>query len=758
MRLPKVVFFLILSFFLFTPRYSYAAFNGGINIGPHLEEFGRAAQLSDWVYVMIRPDQIPALINLWNNNPDTNLIIRGHSPDSQGSSLTVQYAQEWAAALETLPRPVYFMPINEPNNPNESIGSNGIGGIPADKASQYVFDLYAALNQKGLLSSDKVFLLSPAFDVYQLYDNGVKNTPNGTISPYIENMGGWEFFRDIFDGIALNLYGEFINGSLEGTPAIKKGQNYDGFLVSNFGAPANEAKNVKIFALETGAKIANQPVRYSENSGLIIDYLKSVKDVWGRDPNFIMYSIFSYDPAKSYEPWIYDDSDVLEAMELNPANTEPTIAPPSANTNPVIDMYNITKRSNSRLLPQSIQDKITISTCVGGINILGNCIFGEKKQVTYQNINTGNLAGETQNFQPIYVPGTKVVNAEKKCGIDNCALSNLFQAIIAPQMSDKLTGSLNAYCPSGLNCNQKNIPSSNNSSVLAGETSKPQEVVNSYNFTMKMLLPASIGGTYADIPAIESPTPIPTSTPVPTISTIPTISPTSTPIPSVTPPPSTDITSLKDPDGSYELKQLIAQASDHFKIPQAVIAAVSWIEGAHIWYYDGTKTSQYMQPGAQDPKNCSENPWTAAGPMQFTRGQWEPPPPAYKEAVKEATGQQDRVGDRCNLMDSFWGAAKKLKDDSSTGNNSSLNWDKAAVANAGYHYYGLCGRCPFSNGDPELNLGRTDIFACIRFRGKSYCEYMWDYYQCNDNSATTEEFISCAKSKGLETGVRKFTP
>lgn len=750
MNLPKIFFsFAILLFIiLFIPKHSYAAFNGGINIGPHLEEFEQAAQLSDWVYVMIRPDQLPALISLWDKYPNTNVIIRGHIPDSQGSSLTQQYAQEWANALAALPRPVYFMPVNEPNNPAES-GS----GIPAQTVINYI----NALKTAGLFNNTNIRILSPAIDVYSMADR----EDYSSSSNYARQLNDLSpnFFSQFY-GLALNLYGEYIDGELNvNAHDVKKG-DYKQFIKDYMGITGSP----RIFIVETGVKkVEDQGVRYAENRVEILKYLDVMKKLWGSDANVNMFAIFSYDPDSQHNPsastWIYTDTEVLNAMNLNASSdqAEPTLAPPSVETDPVIDMYNITKRSNSRLLPATVQESNSqkTSSCRLGINIGGECLFGY----------TGALATETENFQPVYLPQLKVVNSSSPCTNLGC----LFTNIIARKMSDRLTGSLNAYCPSGLNCNQKVQNNSGNSSVLAGETSKPQEVVNSYNFTMKMLLPASIGGSYADIPAIESPTPIPTSTPVPTVSVEPSIiiTPISTPTPLISPPPSTDLAFLKDPSGSNTLKQLIINVANYYKVPPAIIASISWIEGNNVWNYSSQQIEDYSQENAIDPfweennpilrlvdialwgAPCKTNSSLAAGPMQFTLPTW----PGYKNSVRNAPGESQRNPIVCNIKDAFWATGKMNKERSGTAGSTAMNWDKKAVGKAGKAYYGVCGNCPGTTGDPELNTNKNyDKFACNRFSsitpgGMSYCEYMWLYYQCNENSSSSDQFYQCIGGK-----------
>ena len=101
----------------------------------------------------------------------------------------------------------------------------------------------------------------------------------------------------------------------------------------------------------------------------------------------------------------------------------------------------------------------------------------------------------------------------------------------------------------------------------------------------------------------------------------------------------------------------------------------------------------------------------------------------YKNAVNEATGE-GRNPHICNIKDSVFAATKKMKVDSGIlGDNR--EWDKSVVRKVATRYYGECLCCP-GGGDTELCTPRGGemTLACRRL-GRTYCEFVWEYYQEN---------------------------
>ncbi|MCR4263512.1 MAG: CHAP domain-containing protein [Candidatus Roizmanbacteria bacterium] len=196
-----------------------------------------------------------------------------------------------------------------------------------------------------------------------------------------------------------------------------------------------------------------------------------------------------------------------------------------------------------------------------------------------------------------------------------------------------------------------------------------------------------------------------------------------------------------DPNISGSLRVLIKQAGDAFSVPWQVVEATLHIEGEHAFGLSPEEVIEYQQPGAEVPTNCDPNFCSAAGPMQMTTGiddtgstscsvclgpgrtcpnAWS----GYENAVTEKTND-GRTPNVCNLKDSLYGGAKKLKNDSKTG-ESDIVWDKIDVTKAAQAYYGSCTPCNVAKA------GTGAYFACQRL-GKTYCDYVWDYYQQNLN-------------------------
>ena len=161
-----------------------------------------------------------------------------------------------------------------------------------------------------------------------------------------------------------------------------------------------------------------------------------------------------------------------------------------------------------------------------------------------------------------------------------------------------------------------------------------------------------------------------------------------------------------------------------FKVPPAVIAGVANIEGHHLWSYTDIEILAFSEEGEQDPyKTCQPNECGARGPMQFLTGEevdedkcpqavgvdvWS----VYREAVNEVTNE-GRTPHVCNIKDSIFAAAKKLKGDSQTTPENDCQWNKEQVYNAARGYYGKC--------EYEARWGDTIIYG-------NYCQQVWEYY------------------------------
>lgn len=162
-------------------------------------------------------------------------------------------------------------------------------------------------------------------------------------------------------------------------------------------------------------------------------------------------------------------------------------------------------------------------------------------------------------------------------------------------------------------------------------------------------------------------------------------------------------------------------------VPTCVIEAISYMEFTTVFNYSPDQVNQYIQPGQVIP-NCPWNSCSAAGHMQMTMGTDDKGSPAcnrccwngnclnscpnawasYGNAVNEYDGANHQAH-VCNLRDSTFAAAKKLKKDSGTA-PTFRNWDQQAIYEAGRRYFGEC-KTPFSH------LGN-----------RTYCEFI--IHQC----------------------------
>ncbi len=199
------------------------------------------------------------------------------------------------------------------------------------------------------------------------------------------------------------------------------------------------------------------------------------------------------------------------------------------------------------------------------------------------------------------------------------------------------------------------------------------------------------------------------------------------PIPSQTP-------NGKPIDQSFAaLQQLYEYVGNKVGVPSCVIEAVSYIEYPTVYNYSQSQINQYSQPGGRIP-NCPWNSCSAAGHMQMTMGIddrgstscnrccWtnskgvttcqKSCPNAWVTYGNAAT-QYESISHTphvCNLLDSTYAAAKKLKTDSGTAARD-MNWTNEAYMRAGTRYYGNC------------------TVKYDRLGNRTYCEYL--AYNCS---------------------------
>ncbi len=217
-------------------------------------------------------------------------------------------------------------------------------------------------------------------------------------------------------------------------------------------------------------------------------------------------------------------------------------------------------------------------------------------------------------------------------------------------------------------------------------------------------------------------------------STGPSTNPSSIPTPlnSLTPFP-TNVIPSQTPGGKpvdqtfTAIQTFYDYVGQKVSVPTCVIEAISYMEYTPVLKYTPEQVNQYIQPGQKIP-NCPWNSCSAAGHMQMTIGTDERGSTScnrccwngkclnscpnawgsYGNAVNQYDGASHQ-SNVCNLRDSTFAAAKKLKQDSGT-QAGNRNWDQNAIFQAGKRYFGEC-KTPFQH------LGN-----------RTYCEFI--IHQC----------------------------
>lgn len=178
------------------------------------------------------------------------------------------------------------------------------------------------------------------------------------------------------------------------------------------------------------------------------------------------------------------------------------------------------------------------------------------------------------------------------------------------------------------------------------------------------------------------------------------------------------------------LRGIVMEVSQRVGVPEGVLMGVLSIENPAVFYLPEIKVREYSKAGAVWPE-CRPNICSAAGPMQITTGvdsfgssscsqccwkgscldtrggcpnQWA----IYGQAVN-LYGGYNREPNPCNILDNIYAGALKLKTDSKASNP--LVWTKEEVFRAARAYYGDCS------------------VKYSRLGNRTYCEYVWDYYQ-----------------------------
>ena len=174
------------------------------------------------------------------------------------------------------------------------------------------------------------------------------------------------------------------------------------------------------------------------------------------------------------------------------------------------------------------------------------------------------------------------------------------------------------------------------------------------------------------------------------------------------------------------LSEIFEEVSIKVGVPKKILEAVLRIETLSTFNLSPSEIQKYSTPGNFLP-HCRPNICSATGPMQMTIGvdhngnsscpscgigfcpnAWA----VYRNAIN-ILGNYSHSPNPCNIRDNIYAAAWKLKKDS--GAEDPLIWTKDQVFRAATRYYGSC----------------SNKYRFSRFGGRTYCEYVWDYYQGN---------------------------
>lgn len=163
-------------------------------------------------------------------------------------------------------------------------------------------------------------------------------------------------------------------------------------------------------------------------------------------------------------------------------------------------------------------------------------------------------------------------------------------------------------------------------------------------------------------------------------------------------------------DCSQVLLGILNEAAGAARMPTGVLVAIGLSENLKgVMRMNEEDIARYSGPGAEMP-DCAESDRGAKGPMQFTDGSvpgtfdtWS----AYKDFIITAGARPEGYEPKiCNIKDSIYAAAHKLKSDSGIPfDDPATGWTEEQVFAAARAYLGAC-----------------------ESRGVTYCENVWEFY------------------------------
>lgn len=167
--------------------------------------------------------------------------------------------------------------------------------------------------------------------------------------------------------------------------------------------------------------------------------------------------------------------------------------------------------------------------------------------------------------------------------------------------------------------------------------------------------------------------------------------------------PATTVTSLRD---------IFTEVEQKVQVPARIVEGVLLVESPATFNFSKAEIQNYSQPGATIP-SCRPNECSAAGPMQMTTGIDNIGSSRCGgcglNQCPNAWAQYGQGLQPCNLRDSIYAGAAKLKKDS--GNKGGV-WTQDQVYRAAVRYYGSC----------------SDNYRYQKLGGRTYCEFLWWYY------------------------------
>lgn len=406
--IKKVVVLLIIS--IFCTQTAFAT-KGGINVGPYYDQIpvaGGAIGPNGWVYALGCPADVQVMSRFYTGSPDYNFMIRAfyRAGDFSTPEQARKNAEDWAKALAAAPFPnkVYFVPMNEFNNPVEGFfNRNGtlLNQSQFDNFLLYLEQLQIQFNTLNIRNS-RVVLLSPTIDPFFLSDHPEQQS-------YIRQIP-WSSF----DGTAISAYLQYNGNTIDSSaPSIKRGVYQDL-------AAAGVDVSRDVYIVETGViKTGDGKVLYRENSTQIQDGLRNQTPSWTNNSNVKSVIIFSYnpDPGGDRSPWIYSDPGVLSALNALPGGQ---IVSPSTPPNASINLSEIVGSCGAEVLEPIFVDNgdnnkreqlsFRARALLQASQLLGG-YFERETQIALSEIvpgSTGNIPDfteETAIFQEI-LPGT----------------------------------------------------------------------------------------------------------------------------------------------------------------------------------------------------------------------------------------------------------------------------------------------------------------------------------------------------------------